>query len=217
MAARVAAIPAVTLHAPPALAATAVAALRARGIAGVVAAPLDLTSAPPGGGAARPGGAGAFATPTTPGSLGDVAIRAGDELLAWAFDESPAAHAVVELGRTCARAAAAGRPVCVLAPLARGSGRIAIERAAALALPARRTAPPSRRRRRVARGRRAPRTVRRAGGAARRGDRAGRVVARRAGARARRRGRARVRRGRCSTTVTGPPTSWSTTRRTGGA
>jgi hypothetical protein len=93
----------VLLHAPAALAATALAALRARGIIGTLGT-LDA------------GG--------EPGT---------DAIVAWAFDEPPPAHDVVELGVLCARAAAIGHPPCVLAPLVRGGGRPAIERAAALA------------------------------------------------------------------------------------
>ena len=82
-----------------------------------------------------------------PARLGDTAIAAlrargidavaasepGEDIVAWALDASPTATAAVELARTCARAAHAGRPVCLLAPPPRGSGRAAIERAAALA------------------------------------------------------------------------------------
>ncbi|HEY5945375.1 MAG TPA: acetate--CoA ligase family protein [Kofleriaceae bacterium] len=57
----------------------------------------------------------------------------GDDVIAWALETTPTASAAVELAATCARAAAAGRPVCLLAPPPRGSGRAAIERAAALA------------------------------------------------------------------------------------
>ncbi|HUJ61224.1 MAG TPA: acetate--CoA ligase family protein [Kofleriaceae bacterium] len=56
-----------------------------------------------------------------------------DDALAWALEGSPTGGAALELAATCARAAAAGRPVCLLAPVPRGSGRAAIERAAALA------------------------------------------------------------------------------------
>ena len=58
----------------------------------------------------------------------------GDDVIAWALDTTPTATAAVDLAATCARAAAAGRPVCLLAPPLRGSGRAAIERAAALGL-----------------------------------------------------------------------------------
>jgi hypothetical protein len=57
----------------------------------------------------------------------------GDDVIAWALETTPTASAAVELAETCARAAAAGRPVCLLAPPLRGIGRAAIERAAALA------------------------------------------------------------------------------------
>jgi acetyltransferase len=53
--------------------------------------------------------------------------------IAWALDAVPTVAAAVEMARACASAAAAGRPVCLLAPPARGGGRAAIERAAALA------------------------------------------------------------------------------------
>ncbi len=56
----------------------------------------------------------------------------GDDLIAWALETIPTATAAVELAATCARAAAAGRPVCLLAPRSTGSGRAATERAAAL-------------------------------------------------------------------------------------
>ncbi|HTR54371.1 MAG TPA: hypothetical protein VMJ10_26950, partial [Kofleriaceae bacterium] len=58
---------------------------------------------------------------------------AGDDVVAWALDGWPTAATAVELAAACARAAATGRPVCVLAPVPRGRGRAAIERAAALA------------------------------------------------------------------------------------
>lgn len=57
----------------------------------------------------------------------------GDDVIAWALEATPTATAAVELATVCARAASAGRPVCLLAPPPRGSGRAAIERAAALA------------------------------------------------------------------------------------
>jgi hypothetical protein len=62
-----------------------------------------------------------------------LADAPGDELIAWALDGPPVGAAAVELAGTCARAAAAGRPVCLLTPPPRGTGRPAIERAAALA------------------------------------------------------------------------------------
>ena len=63
----------------------------------------------------------------------DAAAPAHADASACAFDAIPTGAAAVELARDCARSAAAGRPVCVLAPAARGTGRIGIERAAALA------------------------------------------------------------------------------------
>ncbi len=54
-------------------------------------------------------------------------------MIAWALDAAPGAAAAAELAEACARAAAAGRPVCLLAPAPRGAGRAAVERAAALA------------------------------------------------------------------------------------
>ncbi len=57
----------------------------------------------------------------------------GEDIVAWALETSPTADAAVELAETCARAALAGRPVCLLAPPPRGTGRPAIERAAGLA------------------------------------------------------------------------------------
>ncbi len=56
-----------------------------------------------------------------------------DDVVAWALETSPTATAAVELAQTCERAAQTGRPVCLLAPPPRGSGRAAIERAAGLA------------------------------------------------------------------------------------
>ncbi len=58
---------------------------------------------------------------------------ASDDLLALALETPPGAAAAVELAAVCARAASEGRPMCVLAPPPRGTGRVAIERAAALA------------------------------------------------------------------------------------
>ncbi len=67
-------------------------------------------------------------------ATGDSAdARAGDDVVAWALDSAPTGAAAVELALACARAASAGRPVCLLAPAPKGSGRTAIERAAALA------------------------------------------------------------------------------------
>ncbi len=56
-----------------------------------------------------------------------------DEVIAWALTAPPTAAAAVELAARCARAAAANRPICLLVPAVRGTGRAAIERAAALA------------------------------------------------------------------------------------
>jgi len=82
-----------------------------------------------------------------PAHLGDTAVTAlrargidarrsdepGDAVIAWALDATPTASAAVELAHTCARAADSGRPVVLLAPPPRGTGRAAMERAAALA------------------------------------------------------------------------------------
>jgi len=56
-----------------------------------------------------------------------------DGVIAWALDAPPSPAAALELAERCARAAEAGRPVCLLAPAVRGVNRAAIERAAALA------------------------------------------------------------------------------------
>lgn len=57
-----------------------------------------------------------------------------DDIVAWALETTPTATAAVELASVCARAASAGRPVCLLAPPpTRGNSRAAIERAAGLA------------------------------------------------------------------------------------
>ncbi len=58
---------------------------------------------------------------------------ASDDVIAWALEAAPGGAAAIELAAACSRAAAAGRPVCLLAPAPRGSGRGVIERAAALA------------------------------------------------------------------------------------
>jgi hypothetical protein len=82
-----------------------------------------------------------------PASIGETAIAAlrargieaqhadapGEDIVAWALDGFPSATAAVELAQACARAAEAGRPVCLYAPPPRGTGRAGIERAAALA------------------------------------------------------------------------------------
>jgi hypothetical protein len=106
--------------APPHLGTTAVAALAARGIdARIAEPPLD----------ARPSRAANDAR--TDRARIDAAL--GDDVIAWALDAAPGAALAVELAAVCARAAAAGRPVCLLAPPPQGTGRPAIERAAALA------------------------------------------------------------------------------------
>jgi hypothetical protein len=56
-----------------------------------------------------------------------------DDLVALALETLPSAANAVELAAVCARAAEHGRPMCILAPPPRGTGRTAIERAAALA------------------------------------------------------------------------------------
>jgi ATP-grasp domain-containing protein len=56
-----------------------------------------------------------------------------DDVIVWALETPPTVAAAAHLAGTCARAAAAGRPVCLFAPAPRGTGRQAIERAAALA------------------------------------------------------------------------------------
>lgn len=97
------ALPRVQVIAPARLGATAIDALRARGIEARLASAADGQAAP------------------------------GDEVIAWALDAIPGPAAAVELAVACTRAAEAGRPVCLLAPAPRGSGRTVIERAAALA------------------------------------------------------------------------------------
>ena len=64
-----------------------------------------------------------------------IASEAADseELVALALAAPPSAARAVELAAQCARAAANGRPMCVLAPPPRGSDRAAVERSAALA------------------------------------------------------------------------------------
>ena len=101
----------VQVIAPAGLGTTAVAALRARGI--------DARIANEARGAAR---------------NDDLTVDPGtDDVVAWALDAPPGAAATVELAQLCSRAAAAGRPICLLAPQPKGSGRAAVERAAALA------------------------------------------------------------------------------------
>ncbi len=55
------------------------------------------------------------------------------DVVAWALGATPTGAAAVELANACARAAATGSPVCLLAPPPRGGGRAGTERAAALA------------------------------------------------------------------------------------
>src|SRR6187549_3110161 len=92
----------VQVIAPASLGATAVAALRARGIEAKLA--RERTDA----------------LPTT------------EDVIAWALDAAPSGARAVELAHMCTRAAELGRPIVLLAPPARGAGRAAIERAAAL-------------------------------------------------------------------------------------
>jgi ATP-grasp domain-containing protein len=138
----------VQIIAPSHLAATAVAALAARGVDARIAEPPPLpprgtrvaNDARPdrapdwiersemGGGdpAGSAGGAGGKAPRGIDGAIGIDAI-------AWALDAAPGVALAVELAAVCARAAAAGRPVCLLAPPPHGAGRPAVERTAALA------------------------------------------------------------------------------------
>jgi hypothetical protein len=108
----------VQIIAPAHLGATAVAALAARGVdARIVEPPLPR----------RGTRAANDAHPDrAPDSL-------GGDALAWALDAAPGVALAVELAAVCARAAAAGRPVCLLAPPPHGTGRPAVERSAALA------------------------------------------------------------------------------------
>jgi len=55
------------------------------------------------------------------------------DLVALALEAPPSAAHALELAASCARAAALGRPTCVLAPAPRGTKAAAVERAAALA------------------------------------------------------------------------------------
>jgi hypothetical protein len=114
----------VQVIAPTHLGATAVAALRVRGI--------DARIAEPPGELLRPRAARA-ANDARPGQLDAIDAALGDDVIAWALDAPPGPALAVELAAVCARAAAAGRPVCLLAPPAHGTGRPAIERTAALA------------------------------------------------------------------------------------
>jgi hypothetical protein len=108
----------VQVIAPAHLGITAVAALRTRGIdARIADAPIDLRAS--------------RAANDSRSARLDATL--GEDVIAWALDAAPGAALAVELAAVCARAASAGRPVCLLAPLPRGEGRAAIERAAALA------------------------------------------------------------------------------------
>lgn len=67
-----------------------------------------------------------------------IAARLGDhadgaDVVAHALDAAPTPAAAVEIAARAAYAASTGRPMCVLVPPLRGSGRAAVERAAALA------------------------------------------------------------------------------------
>lgn len=118
----IASVPAATrvqIIAPVHLGATAVAALAARGVDAQIAEP----PLPPRG--TRP------ANDARPDRAPDWIERS--DAIAWALDAAPGVALAVELAAVCARAAAAGRPVCLLAPPPHGTGRPAIERSAALA------------------------------------------------------------------------------------
>lgn len=65
--------------------------------------------------------------------LADAHDESTDDLVALALETLPTAAKAVELAGSCARAAANGRPMCILAPPPRGATRTAVERAAALA------------------------------------------------------------------------------------
>ena len=116
-----AAVTRVQVIAPAHLGATAVAALAVRGIESRIAPP----PLPP-----RTGRAANDARAERSDWI-DAAL--GDDVVAWALDAAPGPAAAVELAAVCARAAAAGRPVCLLAPPPHGTGRAAIERTAAIA------------------------------------------------------------------------------------
>ena len=112
----------VQIIAPARLGTTAVAALAVRGIEARIAEP----PLPP-----RAGRAANDARPERESEWIDAAL--GHDVIAWALDAAPGAAVAVELAAVCARAAAAGRPVCLLAPPPHGTGRAAIERSAAIA------------------------------------------------------------------------------------
>lgn len=108
----------VQVIAPAHLGTTAVAALRARGIeARIASSPIDVRTS--------------RAANAERSDRLDAAL--GDDVIAWALDDAPSAAFAVELAAVCARAATSHRPVCLLAPPPRGTGRAVIERAAALA------------------------------------------------------------------------------------
>jgi hypothetical protein len=108
----------VQVIAPARLAATAIAALRARGIdARSAEPPLDPQAS----------------RAANDGRTDRIAAALGDDVIAWALDAPPGAALAIELATVCAHAAGAGRPICLLAPLPRGTGRPAIERVAAVA------------------------------------------------------------------------------------
>ena len=64
--------------------------------------------------------------------LGRADAIGGDDIIAWALDAPPSGARAVELAVLCVRAAETGRPIVLLVPPARGTGRAAIERAAAI-------------------------------------------------------------------------------------
>lgn len=117
----------VQVIAPVHLGATAVAALAVRGIDARIAEP----PLPPRAGRTASDARTDRAERADPGDAIDAAL--GDDVIAWALDAAPGATVAAELAAVCARAAATGRPVCLLAPLPHGAGRPAIERSAALA------------------------------------------------------------------------------------
>jgi len=81
-----------------------------------------------------------------PDHLGDTAVEVlrargiearrsdapGEDVIAWALEDVPSPRVALELADTCARAARAGRPVCLFVPAARGRSQQAIVRAATL-------------------------------------------------------------------------------------
>ena len=64
--------------------------------------------------------------------LARVEAISTDDIVAWALESPPSGARAVELAALCTRAAEAGRPIVLLVPPARGTGRAAIERAAAI-------------------------------------------------------------------------------------